>query len=84
MAQYQPVYTKEEIDELVNWFETHRYEQDIELGQGIHIRQLDTTLKQFCFIARNQYSNRTFSGPIHTLFRIREELIKQNKVIQEG
>lgn len=81
--EYKTTFTKEEIDEIASWFETHRCEQDIDLGGGIHIRELDTALKQLLHIARTKYENRVFSGQIFLLFRIRDELLKQGKVIGE-
>lgn len=80
---YKPTYTQEEVEEVVKWFETHRFEQDLDLGHGIHIRSLDTALHQFIHVARTQYANRTFSGQIQMLFNIRDELIRQDKVIGE-
>ena len=37
---YKPTYTKEEIAEIVNWFSAHKFEQDIDMGSGIHIRDI--------------------------------------------
>ena len=81
--EYKATYTKEEVDELVTWFDTHTYEQSIDLGSGISIPNVSTTVKQMSHIARTKYDNRRFSGQIFVLFRIREELIKQNKVLGE-
>ena len=80
---FKPTYTKEEIAEIVNWFSAHKFEQDIDMGSGIHIRELDTTLKQLIHVAQTKYENRVFSGQIHMLFKIKEELIKQGKVLGE-
>lgn len=77
---YKPTYTKEEVEELTNWFDTHKYENEVDLGQGILISDLRKALIPMRNIALNKYDNRTFSGQIHILFRIREELIKQGKV----
>ena len=79
---YKPTYTKEEVEELVNWFDTHKYENGLDLGQGIYIGNISATLIPMRNIALNKYDNRTFSGQIQILFRIREELIKQGKVIE--
>lgn len=78
--EYQTSFTKEEIDELAQWFATHECEQEIDLGNGIHINHLDETLKPMLHIARMKHDNRAFSGQIHVLFKIKEELLKQNKV----
>ncbi len=81
--EYKPTYTKEEIEEVIAWFQTHQCEQDIDMGGGIHIRELSKTLEQLFHIARTQHENRVFSGQIYFLFRIRDELLKQNNVIGE-
>ncbi len=78
--EYQTSFTKEEIDELAQWFATHECEQEIDLGNGIHINHLDETLRPMLHIARMKHDNRAFSGQIHVLFKIKEELLKQNKV----
>lgn len=79
---YKPTYTQEEVEELVNWFDTHKYENELDLGQGIHIVDMKTTIPPMRNIALTKYNNRTFSGQIQLLFRIREEIIKQGKVIE--
>lgn len=81
--EYKTSYTKEEVEELANWFATHNFEKELDMGSGIYIEDLQTALPPMLHIVRNKYGNRTFSGQIHLAFRIREELIKQNKVIGE-
>ena len=80
---YKPTYTKEEIDELINWFDTHKYEHELDLGHGLYISDITKTIPPMCNIARTKYENRSFSGQIQMLFNIREELIKQGKVIEQ-
>ena len=79
---YKPTYTQEEVEELVNWFDTHKYENELDLGQGIRIVDMKTTIPPMRNIALTKYNNRTFSGQIQLLFRIREEMIKQGKVTE--
>lgn len=79
--EYKPTFTKEEIDELVEWFNTHKYEQAVDLGNGISTANLVETLKPMIRIAQTKYDNRTFSGQIHVLFQIRDTLIRQGKVL---
>lgn len=81
--EYKPEYTKDEVDELVHWFNTHTYENEVDLGGGILIGDIQKTLPRMLHIAQTKYENRTFSGQIQLAFRIREELIKQNKVTGE-
>ena len=79
---YKSAYTKEEVEELVKWFETHKYANELDLAPGLRIADMQTTLIQMRNIALSKYENRTFSGQIRMFFRIREELIKQGKVIE--
>lgn len=81
--EYKKSYTKEELLELRHWFDTHTYEKELDMGHGLFIPDVDKTLVPMFLTAMDQYENITFSGQIRQLFRIREELIKQNKVIGE-
>ena len=81
--EYKTAYKKEEIEELVNWFATHTYEKELDLGGGLYIKDLETTIPAMVHVAQTKYDNRTFSGQIYQLYRIRDELLKQNKVIGE-
>ncbi len=77
---FKPRYTKEETEELVKWFENHKYENELQIDKAQYITDLKKSLKQFTHIASTQYDNPNFAGFICTLFKIREELIKQGKV----
>ena len=81
--EYKPTYTKEEIDELVNWFTSHTFEKEMDMGHGIYLNDVEKAIAPLMHMARTQYENRNYSGSIHFLFRIRDELIKQNKVTGE-
>ena len=72
--EYKPTYTKEEITELVNWFETHTYEKELRLEGGLYIKDLDVTIPAMLHVSQKKYENKTFSGQIYQLFRIREAL----------
>ena len=79
---YKTTYTKEDVDELLKWFDTHKYDRELDLGHGLYISDVNVTLPPMRDIALTQYDNRTFSGQIRLLFKIREELIKQGKVVE--
>ncbi len=81
--EYKRIHTKEEIDELASWFEQRKFDQDIDLGSGLHIVELDKTLEQLIHLSKNNYDNPVFSGPITMLYRIKDELIKQGKILEE-
>ena len=73
--EYKTTYTKAEIEELVNWFATHMFEKELDLGGGLYIKNLDETIPPMLHVAQTKYDNKTFSGQIHQLFRIREALL---------
>lgn len=77
---YKPTYTKEEVEELVNWFDNHKYANEVDLGYGLYVGNVAFTLNHMRNIALTKYENRSFSGQVQLLFKIREELIKQDKV----
>ncbi|MBP5374822.1 MAG: hypothetical protein J6Y38_00625 [Bacteroidaceae bacterium] len=81
--EYKTTYTKKEIDELVDWFTTHTFEKELDMGGGINIRDVQMAIGPLIYMAQTQYENKTFSGQIYFLFRIRDELLKQNKVTGE-
>ena len=78
--EYKATYTKEEVEELIEWFNTHEYENEIDLGEGQLIKDLKKCVKALTHTTLTQHYNTTFSGSIFNLFKAREELIKQNKV----
>ena len=81
--EYKPTYTKEEVAELENWFATHTFEKELDMGDGIYIEDVQTTIVPMLNVARPKYENRNFSEQICFLFKMREELLKQNKVTGE-
>jgi len=81
--EYKTTYTKEEVNELVNWFTTHTFEKELDMGGGIYVRDVQMAIGPMIHVAKTQYENKTFSGQIYMLFRIRDELLKQNKVTGE-
>ena len=81
--EYKPTYTKEEVDEVVNWFNTHRIAQEVKIGGGVSTKEADKVVEYLVHSAKTQYENRVFSGQIHMLFKLRDILIKENKVLGE-
>lgn len=81
--EYKKTFTKEEIDELIHWFDTHQYEKELDLGIGVSTKNLDQSIPPLIHVARTKYMSPVFSGQIYMLFRIRDALIQQNKVLGE-
>lgn len=78
--EYKTTYTQEEVNELTQWFEDHVYEGEVDLGHGLFISNVKSTIAPILHIAQKKRENRTFSGQIALAFRIKEELIRQGKV----
>lgn len=78
--EYKATYNKEEVEELIEWFRTHEYENEVDLGEGQRINDIKKCVNALTHTTLTQHTNTTFSGSICNLFRIREELIKQGKI----
>ena len=65
MAEYKRLYTKEEIDDLLQWF-AQRYDR---LPERIALRRL-------CEMVETNCENPTFGACIRHVFRLRERLIE--------
>ncbi len=77
---YKVTYTKEEVDELLNWFDTHSYDNAVDLGQGIMVDDVSKVIAMNRLVVSAKYANSSYSGLICILFRMREALIAQGKV----
>ncbi len=74
--EYKPEYTKEEIDEMVNWFTSHTFEKEMDMGHGVYICDVEQAIAPLMHMAKTQYENRNYSGAIHFLSLIRDECIR--------
>ncbi len=77
---YKRTYTKQEVDELFHWFDTHEYENEINLTPGLKGANVKLLVEQTRYIAQTKYDNPTYSGQIQLVFHLRDELIRQGKV----
>jgi hypothetical protein len=73
-GNYKRTYTKEEAEDLVKWIETAKPTGEIDLGQGVMIRDLEVFASQVKHIALEKYDNPTFSGQISLMMDVRERL----------
>lgn len=78
--EYKPTYTKEEVEELIGWFDSNDYDNEVDLGQGQYIKDVKKCANALKHTTLTQHNNPTFSGSINVLFKIRETLIEQGKV----
>jgi hypothetical protein len=78
--EYKSTFTQEEAEEIIQWFKTHEYDNEVDIGEGQYIKNIKKCVNALTHTTLTQYKNSTFSGQIFNLFRIREELINQGKV----
>lgn len=71
---YKRSYTKEEADDLVKWIETYKPSGELDLGDGVVIRDLQKFSDQVKHIAKEKYGNPTFSGQIGLMMDVRQKL----------
>ncbi len=77
---YKPTYTKEEVEELLHWFDSNTYDNEVNIGSGQHVNDVKKCVNMLRYTAIERHNNTTFSGPISVLFTIKESLIEQGKV----
>jgi len=79
--EYKTDYTEEELNELFDWFETHKFENQINLGKGINVVDVKLYVQSSINQIKSHPNNVTFSGLMYKLFIMKDELIKQGKVL---
>ena len=79
--EYKAKYTNEELNELFQWFESHKYENQVELGFGEKVVDVKHCVTNMITNIKSNPHHVTFSGLAYKLFCIREALIEQNKVL---
>lgn len=79
---YKQIYTLEEIESLVAWFEERKSQlpQTLSFLPGISTQDLPTLVDKYITLARHHAQNATYGGQIYHLFCIREALIQQGVV----
>ena len=71
---YKRSYTKEEAEDLVKWIDTFKPSGELDLGDGVLIRDLKKFSEQVKHIAKEKYNNPTFSGQIGLMRDVRLKL----------
>jgi len=83
---YKPKYTKEEADEIVGWFRSHKFKtplsEPLQLTNGVSIKDLDKAISGFCHLAENYHDNTNYSGEIQLLYKLRKELTDKGLVME--
>ena len=78
--EYKSTYTAEDVKELYKWFDEQHYENAVNLGHGVNVKDVKMLVDSSRTVALAKYDNPTYSGQIHFLFMVREALINQGKV----
>lgn len=78
MNYYKKQYTKEEVEEAIDWLNNHvsEFPKTLTLSDAIVVEDLPRTLKSLIFSAKSNYRNVNFSGLICQMFAIKENLEK--------
>lgn len=77
---YKKTYTKEEVEEVLQWLKDHPYSGSVSVGKGMNIIDMQTFLDNMSNVAVAQYENPTFGGQIELLFRAKNAIEQaQNK-----
>lgn len=71
---YKRTYTKEEAQELIDWIDSAKPTGEIDLGDGVYIKDLEKFSKQVRHIASEKYNNPTFGGQISLMMDVRAKL----------
>ncbi len=73
---FKPEFTKEEIQDLIAWFETRkdRLPATLQINRSSHTENLPHTVKRMIGVITEKGPTPTFSGYIAHLFLIRERL----------
>ena len=79
--EYKRQYTEQELDELIQWFETHKYAQDLDYAPGEYIPDLQYCVEAFVLQIRDNREKIAYSGQVHKAFELREAIIRQGKVL---
>ncbi len=72
--EYKKLYSQEEIDEIIAWFEAHEDQlpQSLDVDKATHMPDFRNTVKNYMDIARLHRENATYSGQIYFLFQMRD------------
>ena len=70
---YKRTYTKAEAQKLIDWIDSVNPKGEIDLGNGVYIKDIEKFANQIRFIAKEKYNNPTFSGQISLMMDIREK-----------
>ncbi|MCQ2266924.1 MAG: hypothetical protein MJZ40_04355 [Bacteroidaceae bacterium] len=79
MPQLPELYTKAELDEIIEWFKARMdaLPQDLTIAPGVTTKELPAVVTRYFDIIALHKENPTYTGQISHLFKIREVLIQQ-------
>ena len=74
--EYKDEYTKQEVEELVAWFEAHEHElpQSMQIDDSAFSADLKKTVRIFMEQSLMYWENPTFNGTIRMLYLIKSKI----------
>lgn len=73
----QKLYTKDELESLITWFEEHPYPKELQVDKATYIPNLSDTIDRLSGQARICYENPKMQGCIILLEKIKEAIEKK-------
>lgn len=68
---FKTSYTKEESEEILRWIDT-KPTGELDLGEGIYIKNIAYFVSQMRSIVENRYKNPAFAGQMEIICRLKE------------
>ncbi len=78
--EYKRSYSQEEVHELYGWFKDFKYEGPVDIGHGQFVKNAKDTVNRIIMQTEGNIDNPIYSGMIHQLGIIKDELIRQGLV----
>ena len=75
---FKTSYNEEEANELLAWIDSNPT-GEMDLGEGIYIKDIAYFCKQMRAIVQNRHKNHAFAGQMEVLVRLKEAYEKKNE-----
>lgn len=77
--EYKKLFTKEELKEIVEWFESHwdKLPESLYMDKATYLSDFKRTVRLYYDIAKEHGENPTYSGQIFQLFKMRDAVERE-------
>lgn len=84
--EYKKLFTKEELKEIVEWFESHwdKLPESLYMDKATYLSDFKRTVRLYYDIAKEHSENPTYSGQIFQLFKMRDAVEREWQKPSEG